>query len=106
MKQEDVDKIYKELAEYEKEIESHNSKFLDDLGEDAVNDFEELMDCCNVTEKIKLVDAPKGTRNNENIGVFLDVYVNQWCTNMEGDSFSGFLYANVKGKWVEIPYSC
>lgn len=105
-----TDEQYKEafdkMFEYEKEIADHNEQVLKSLGKKAQNDFEELLDCCNVTEKIKLVDAPKGSDNNEHCGVFKNVHVDQWCTNMEGDSYSGFIYANVKGQWIEVPFSC
>jgi len=106
MTQEDIDRVYQELAAYEKEIQEHNSKFLDNLGQQSIQDFEELMDCCNITEKIKFVEEPKGRRNNEDIGVYKDIHVDQWTTNMEGDSYSGFLYANINDKWIEVPYSC
>ena len=25
---------------------------------------------------------------------------------VDGDSFDGFIYANVKGKWIKVPYHC
>jgi len=106
MTQEQIDKVYADLAAYEKEIADHNEQVLKTLGKKAQNDFEELMDCCNVTEKIKLVDAPKGSDNKEHCGVFKNVHVDQWTTNMEGDSYAGFIYANVKGQWIEVPFSC
>ena len=106
MTQEQIDKVYADLAAYEKEIADHNEQVLKSLGKKAQNDFEELLDCCNVTEKIKLVDAPKGSDNKENCGVFKNVHVDQWSTNMEGDSYAGFIYANVNGQWIEVPFSC
>ena len=106
MTQKQIDKVYADLAAYEKEIADHNEQVLKTLGKKAQKDFVELMDCCNVTEKIKFVDAPKGSDNKEHCGVFKSVHVVQWTTNMEGDSYAGFIYANVKGQWIEIPFSC
>ena len=106
MTQEQIDKVYADLAAYEKEIADHNEQVLKSLCKKAEKDFEELLDCCNVTEKIKLVDAPKGSDNKEHCGVFRNVHVDQWSTNMEGDSYAGFIYANVKGQWIEVPFSC
>lgn len=106
MTQEQIDKVYADLVAYEKEIADHNEAFLKSLGKGAQRDFEELMDCCNIAEKIKFVDEPKGSDNKENCGVYKNIHVDQWCTNMEGDSFSGFIYAKVKGKWIEVPFSC
>ena len=81
-------------------------KTLKTLGKKAQRDFEELLDCCNVAEKIEFVDAPKGHDNKEHCGVFKNVHVEQWTTNMEGDSYAGFIYANVSGKWIKVPFSC
>ncbi len=106
MTQEQIDKVYADIIAYEKEIADHNENILKGLGRKAQKDFEELIDCCNVTDKIKLVDAPKGSDIQENCGVFKNVHVDQWCRNMEGDSYAGFIYANVKGQWIEVPFSC
>lgn len=106
MTQDQVNKVLSEYSEYEKEISDHNEQLLKSLGEDAQKYFKELMDCCSITEKIKLVDAPKGTKQDEDCGIYKDVHVDQWCTNMEGDSFSGFIYANVNGQWIEVPFNC
>jgi hypothetical protein len=106
MKQEEIDKVFADVAAYYKEIADHNEQVLKSLGKKAQKDFEELLEYCNVTEKINLVDEPKGRDNKEHCGVFKNVHVDQWCVNMEGDSFEGFIYANVKGQWIEVPFSC
>lgn len=106
MTKEEIDKMYAELAAYENEITEHNEQFLKSLGKKAQKDFEELMDCCQIYEKITVVDAPKGSKQDENCGIYKDIHVDQWCTNMEGDSYAGFIYAKVKGQWIEVPYYC
>jgi len=106
MTQKEIDKVYSDLAAYEKEIADHNEQVINKLGKRARKDFAELMDCCNITDKINFVDAPKGKDNQENCGIYKNIHVDQWSTNMEGDSYAGFIYANVNGQWIEIPYSC
>ena len=90
----------------EKEIADHNEQFLKSLGKQAQRDFENLLDGCIVTGMMKFVNAPKGDDNEEHCGVFKNVHVEQWSTNPEGDSYAGFIYANLKGQWMEVPYSC
>jgi hypothetical protein len=106
MTQEDIDRAYADLIAYQEEVLLHNEQTLKTLGKKAGSDFEELMDQCYVNGKIKLVDGPKGSDNEENCGVFKNVHVQQWTTNMEGDSYAGFIYANVKGQWIEVPFTC
>jgi hypothetical protein len=91
---------------YEKEIVEHNKQQLKSLGRKAEEDFEELIDGCYVTEKIKFVDKPKGIKQDENCGVFKNVYVEQWSTGISGDSYCGFIYAHINGLWIEVPYMC
>lgn len=105
MTQEQIDSVYESLAEYEKEVTVHNNEFLKALGENAEKDYENLIDGCIVNEKIKFVDThEQGINQHENCGIFKNVHVDQWCTNMEGDSFSGFIYANVKGRAIAVPF--
>lgn len=106
MTQEQIDEVYAELAAYKKEITDHNEQILKSLGKKAQRDFESLIEYCNVTEKIEFVDNPKGHDNKENCGVFKNVHVEQWTTNMEGDCFEGFIYARINGQWIKVPFSC
>lgn len=113
MTQEEEDKmhlemkqIYADLAEHEYEIVEHNKKIIEGFGKNAKSDFIDLLDSVDVTEKIEFVEKPKGDKQNESYGIFKNVYVEQWSTGMEGDSYSGFIYSFVKNKWIKIPYSC
>ncbi len=106
MTREEIDKVYADLAAYEKEIIDHNEQFLKSFGKKAQGDFKDLMEDCSINEKIKFVDAPKGSDNKEHCGVFKNIHVDQQATNMEGDSYAGFIYANIKGQWIEVPFSC
>ena len=98
--------IYADLAEYEAEVVEHNSKLIESFGKTAKSDFIDLLDFVDVTEKIEFVNKPKGSRQNESHGIFKNVYVEQWSTSMDGDSYSGFIYTFVNNKWIKIPYSC
>jgi predicted nuclease with TOPRIM domain len=104
--EQELERIYAEISAYEKEIAEHNEQFLKSLGKKAQKDFEELMEWSEINEKMKIVDAPKGIKQEQNCGIYKNIYVDQWCTNMEGDSFQGFIYANVKGQWIEVPFYC
>jgi hypothetical protein len=103
MTQKEIDKIYADAKAYVLEIQAHNESFIKSLGRRAVRDFDQLLDGCKLDEKIKFVDAPKGKDIEENCGVFKNVFVDQWATNIEEDSFSGFIYANIKGRWIQVP---
>ena len=106
MTDEQIEKVYDDLAKYYAEISDHNTKLINSFGKTASKHFKDLLDFCDVTEKIELVDKPNGDKQNESYGMFKNVYVDQWTTGMEGDSFAGFIYANVKGQWIKVPYSC
>ena len=106
MTQEQVDEMYADIALHEKEVFDHNQEFIKSLDKKGQSDFEELINYCDVTGKINLVDAPKGDDQKEHCGVFKKVHVDQWSVGMEGDSYKGFIYAKLKGQWIEVPYSC
>ena len=100
------DKIYAEIAKAEKEEHEANMKLLEENGIPA-EDFKNLLDYCNLTGKIEVVQKPKGDNQNEKFGIFKQVFVDQWSVGMEGDSFAGFIYGKFdKSKWLKIPYEC
>jgi len=103
---EQIRKVYDGLAEYYKEISDHNAALINSFGKTASKHFKDLLDFCDVTGKIELVDKPNGDKQNESYGMFKNVHVDQWSVGMEGDSFAGYMYANVKGQWIKVPYSC
>lgn len=93
-------------AEYREEISANNTNLINSFGKTASKYFKDLLEFCDVTGKIELVDKPDGDKQNESYGMFKDVHVDQWSTVMEGDSFAGYIYANVNGQWIKVPYSC
>lgn len=106
MTDEQIRKVYDDLAEYYKEISDHNATLINSFGKTASKHFKDLLDFCDVTEKIELVDKPKGDKQNENYVMFKNVHIQQWSIGIEGDSFKGYIYANVKGQWIKVPCSC
>jgi len=104
--QQEIDKMYADLTAYENELFEHNTNLISSFGKTANKHFKRLLDSCDLTGKIELVDKPNGDKQNESYGMFKNVHVDQWSVGMEGDSFAGFIYANVKGQWIKVPYSC
>lgn len=106
MTEEQIRKVYDDLAKYEKEVFDHNTNIINSFGKTASKHFKNLLDFCNVTEKIEMVDKPNGDKQNESYGMFKNVHVDQWSFGTEGDSYEGYIYANAKGQWIKIPFSC
>lgn len=105
-----TDAQYKEafdnLYEYEKEISDHNEAVLKTFCKTAYKDFADLIENCSVVGKIEFVDESKGDAQDESNGIFKDVHVDQYSVGDSGDSYAGFIYANVNGKWISLNYEC
>jgi hypothetical protein len=110
--------IYEDLDRLEKENKAYNSmildqiiliegkEFLEKLTDDLIDiiDFSEDLD---IYDKLEIVDTPKGKLQEENGEVVKEAYVEQHCTNMEGDSFYGFYSIKLSNnKYLQIPFSC
>lgn len=99
---------YEALTEWENEVSDHNNKILSEYNVN-VEDFKDLLDFCVVDDKIEVVEKPEGEEQDEEVyGNLTVTHVDQWSTGMEGDSYSGFIYAKIQGfeKWLKISYSC
>lgn len=105
-----TDEQYKEafdkMFEYEKEIAEYNAAFVKQFGETAENDFADMVADCKVTSKIEFVDKPLGRNQDEDYGIFKNVFVDQRSVGDSGDSYAGAIYANVNGKWIRVYYEC
>lgn len=103
-----IEKVYKELAEWEQEVYEHNKQLINSISKTAWKHYLRVIEYCRVDVKIEIVDTPKGTlQTNEKHGPFLKIYVDQWGVGMEGDSFEGHIYAKYQpDKWLKIRYSC
>lgn len=92
---------------YEKEIENHNNSILAGISGTARPDFINICHDCNVTGKIQILDQPKGINQDEEYGIFTEIYVDQGSVGDSGDSFAGCIYAKFgENKWLKIPYEC
>lgn len=102
-----MNEVYASLDKHHSEIQESIKAILAQLPKRAGDDFEELLDGSDVTGKVEIVDAPKGTNQKEKYGVFKEVHVDQWCNGgYTGDNFEGDIYAKCKLGWLKIPYSC
>ena len=99
------------LHQWEQERIEHNAKVMEkiisEVGNKALEGYKQLLDGVDISDKIEIVDKPVGDKQNEDCGVFTEVWVNQWSVGTEGDSFEGFIYGRfAKEKWLKIPYTC
>ncbi len=106
--EQNMDNVYAALDKAQKDQDDHNTKILSE-NDVTWDNIKEVLDedGCEITGKIEVVEIPTGDDQHESRGVFKHVYVEQWTTGMEGDSFAGFEYLKLKnGKWLKIPYAC
>jgi hypothetical protein len=102
----ELNEVYELMEREGKEMQEHNQKILED-NKIPLQDFEDLIEGCDVTDKIEIVNIPHGDNQYECYGVFKEIFVDQWSTGMEGDSYAGYIYGKLdKDKWIKVPYSC
>lgn len=107
---EEEEKVFAELAAYEKEVNEHNDAIFKSIGATDEN-IKDLMDCSTITDKITEVEAPKGQNDYiDPFGPFKETWTDQTSHSMgeTGDYwYTGFIYAKIgKNKWLKIPYEC
>ena len=97
---------FRQEQEHYKEIDDHNKAVIERIcAEDSTID--ELLRDVEVTGKMKIVDEPTGDDQNEELGIFNKVFVDQYSVGDSGDSFAGTIYAEFnEDKWLSIPYRC
>lgn len=102
-----MQKLYAEIEQAQKAEKEHNENILKKYQVPS-DSLELLLDCCNLSGKIEVVKEPKGDfQEDENDIFFLKIYVDQWATGMEGDSFSGFIYGLMNnGMYLKVPFDC
>lgn len=99
-------KMYAEIERSEKEEHEQNCKLLEANGlpYEAVKN---LLDGCGLNGKLEIVDNPTGANQDETDKYFKEIFVEQWSTGWEGDSFSGYIYGKIDdNKWLKVPYYC
>ena len=87
-------------------LDSANAVYFALTGYNYTPDLQELLDGCSQAGAIEIVDEPSGTKQNEDCGIFMDIYVDQCSVGDSGDSFAGEIYAKVNEIWLKIPYNC
>jgi len=97
---------YAAQAAWEKEVSEYNNSLLAKIGGTAKKDFQRMISDVYLSGKIETVEHPEGKDNDEEFGVFKKVWVEQGTIGDSGDSFIGNIYANAKGIWYKIPYTC
>jgi hypothetical protein len=103
---------YRQVAEWEEDMWRHNQRLMRAIKKVKGKTFHKYMreiiqSCERVTNKIEIVKVPDGQRQPEKYGrTGIVVWVDQWSTGTEGDSFSGYVYARLKeSKYLKISYS-
>lgn len=100
---------YEQLAEEEEKIRNENNDLLNSIGRTAEKWLNVVLDGCSLQyyQPLSIVDKPYGENQNEKCGIFKEIWVEQWSTGMEGDSYEGYIYAKFDAdKWLKIPYYC
>lgn len=98
---------YASLDKWYKELHEHNNKILSEIGKTALKDFGKLIEDCKVTDKIDFVEKPHGQNQKEKCGIFKNTWVDQSSYGDSGDSYSGYIYAQItKDKWLRVPFEC
>ena len=105
---------YDKLAELEDDIQRKNGRIINAIrsvkGSGFVINLLELVDEISdytVYESWTLVKKPVGDKQEEDFGLIEYVWCDQWSTGMEDDSFSGYIYVELKEHlFLKIPYSC
>lgn len=110
MTKEQEDKMWEEAMKgvmaWEKQISDSVTKVLKEYSIKD-NDFEDLMYGSKVNGIVEIVSEPRGDAQKESYGKLKNIHVDQWSVGDSGDSFAGFIYAQIKGKvWLKIPYEC
>lgn len=107
--EEQMKEVYDDLAKAELEVISQNNDLLKSIGRSAKRMFSRIMEGCdlNLYEKLSIVEKPQGELQPEKYGIFKEIWIQQWSTGMEGDTYGGYIYARYDtDKWLKIPYSC
>lgn len=105
----DMNAAFEALAKVEQEVQDQNKALLKTIGRKASYNLNNILYGCDLSrhEPLSIVDSPKGSNQDEKAGCFKEIWVQQWSVGMEGDSYSGYIYARFAAdKWLKIPYSC
>jgi hypothetical protein len=103
---------WREMADYEHEVWRHNQRILRAIksvkGKTFYKYFLEIIKSCDrVKDVFEIVSEPCGVWTEEKYGRTIGgVWVDQWSVGMEGDSFEGYVWVQLKeNKFLKISYS-
>lgn len=105
-------KVWQEIADYDEEVWRHNQRLLRAIKGVKGKTFhkyllEIIKSCDRLRDKMEIDSQPNGTWNDEKYGrTIKGIWVDQWSVGMEGDSFEGYLWVQLKeNKYLKISYS-
>lgn len=90
------------------DIQQHNDAILNELcktPEDFLA-FQDMIEGVVLIDKMEFCEGPSGDVQYEEYGIFKNVCVDQWTNGPSGDSFAGYIFAQVGERWLKIPYKC
>jgi hypothetical protein len=110
------DEYHHAMDQYHNEVNRVNDRIFHAIksvkGRKFFNDINKFMvaqgkDGIDTGGAYALVRKPKGKYQDEDWRSFKGIWCDQWSTGMEGDSWSGNMYIQLKkNMWLEIGYSC
>lgn len=105
--EEQMDEAYAAIHKWETEVAERNNSLIESLGIPGEDLQELLCDCSRITDFIDVVSEPGGDNQDNIIGIFSEVYVDQSSVGDSGDSFAGYIYGKLgENKWLRVPYEC
>lgn len=103
---------YRQVAEWEAEVWRHNQRLLRAIKKVKGGTFhkyliEIIKSCDRVIDKMWIENEPIGNWQEERYGrTIKGIWLDQWNTGTEGDSFSGYVWVQLKeNKFLKISYS-
>lgn len=103
---------YKQMADWDEEVWRHNDRLLRAIKKVKGATFhkyllEIIRECDRVTDKMTIEKEPDGDWQEERYGrTIKGIWLDQWSTGTEGDSFSGYVWVQLKeNKYLKISYS-
>lgn len=107
-----VAKVWKDIADYDKECHRKNQRLLRAIksvkGKTFLKHVLQIMkECDRVIDVMHIVNEPRGDWQSEKYGRSIKGYwVDQWSTGTEGDSFDGYVTIQLKeNMYLQFRYS-
>lgn len=100
--------VYFDINAHNLDIQQHNDAILNELcktSEDFLA-FQDMVIGVVVNDKMEFCEGPTGDVQYEEYGIFKNICVDQWTNGPSGDSFGGYIFAQVGERWLKVPYEC